>query len=278
MDKNAHSLQLTEGYRVSRRNTSIVCAIALAWSASQFDIKALSLDTIGSVDLTNATIPLILAITAIYTFLRSIIEYAMQPKLVRQWKLAQIDFKLLVWLVRATALALGVSGLSRSLEAIGAAAILMLVLLVVALVFWFVGTLALTPLFIMMHKKYRRSYSPVPHVMDAMGLSGLLVGVSLCIAFIGLGMASLYYEPLRLHWLTVPSHISVTIAVLTAIAVVLSIAVQEIWYPNLFAYEPDFTTTRLPDGTIGVTFHKPPFADHDTPPQNSTVRPTEWPG
>jgi hypothetical protein len=46
--------QLSEGYRSARRMTSLFCAIALAWSAAQFELKALSLGYFGNIDLSRA--------------------------------------------------------------------------------------------------------------------------------------------------------------------------------------------------------------------------------
>ncbi len=278
MDKESHFLQLTEGYRAARRNTSIVCAIALAWAASQFELKSLNLSTISSIDLANATIPVLLAMTGIYTFLRCTIEYAMQPTPVRRWSLARVDYKLTVWLVRGTALALGASGLYRSLETVLAVVVLALALFAVSMIFMFAGTLVLTPLFMKMRGKHRELYSPVPSVMDAMGWSALIIVGIICILLFGLGVASLHYQPLRLLWPVVPSHTAVAIAVLTAIAVVLSVALQYVWSDRLFLTE-EVTETRLSDGTIAVKFHASTSENPKAQSKNSVAQPLiEWPG
>lgn len=234
MDKNSQHLQLTEAYRASRRNISLACAITLAWAASQFELKTLSIGSIVTIDLTNATIPLILAAVIAYTFLRCMIEYAMQPILVRQWNLAQADFKLIVFLVRASALALGASGLYRSLDSVFTVAVLALALVILSLVFSFVGIFTITPIMIAIRKPQGR-HSIASRVIEADAWSQLIIVVSLCLMFVGLGIASLYYEPIRLLWPAVPSLIAVPMAVLTACAVVISVYLQPMWYRKLFA-------------------------------------------
>ncbi len=71
------SLRLSEGYRAARRLNSILCAITLAWSAAQFDIKTLSMKYIGSNDFSRASIPVILICTIAYTTTRCVLEFAM---------------------------------------------------------------------------------------------------------------------------------------------------------------------------------------------------------
>ena len=111
-------IQLAEGYRVARKNTSIFCALGLGWSAAQFDLKSISLGPAGNLDLSGASVAIILAGGIAYTMARCTIEFAMQTKEVRRWHLAQADFKLSVFVVRATVLILAASGLSRSVETV----------------------------------------------------------------------------------------------------------------------------------------------------------------
>jgi len=106
--------QLSEGYRAARRMNSFFCAIALAWSAAQFDLKTLSTGYVGNIDLSRASIPLIVASIIAYSTVRFVLEFKMQSVEVRRWGYAQTDFKISIYLVRFTILILAASGLSRS--------------------------------------------------------------------------------------------------------------------------------------------------------------------
>lgn len=110
VETNPPTLQISDGYRRARGTTSIFCAIALAWATAQVDFKTLSFGPAGSVDVPSASLPLILACAIAFAITRCTIEFAMQPEGVRRWSLAQADFKLTVFLVRAAALILGAGG------------------------------------------------------------------------------------------------------------------------------------------------------------------------
>jgi hypothetical protein len=71
-------------------------------------------------------------------------------------------------------------------------------------------------------------------------------------------------------WTVLPSQTAVTIFVVAAIVVVISIYFQRIWYMKLFAYQAPFTTTQLADGTIGVSFHEGMKGVQPTQDQSST--------
>ena len=92
-----------------------------------------------------------------------------------------------------------------------------------------------------------------------MAWSELMVLILVVALLVALGVASLEYEPLRSLWTAPPSPIAVAIFVAAAIAVVISLKFQEFWEGKLFARPAPYTTTKMPDGTIGVTFH------HDQP-------------
>ena len=127
-------MEITNGYRNARRNTSILCGISLAWSTAQFEFKSLSFGPIDSVDLSSASIPLVLACGILYVLTRCIIEFAMQPIDVRRWNLAQIDFKITVYLVRIALLFLAAGGLYRSVKTIAIATFLLLITTFILLV------------------------------------------------------------------------------------------------------------------------------------------------
>lgn len=106
--------EISSDYRNSRKATSIFCGIGLAWSAAQFEIKNLSLGSLGNVDIENASIPILIGILCLYTMFRTSLEYMMQPKTVRRWSLAKLDYRVTWYLVRFTLVVLTVSAIARS--------------------------------------------------------------------------------------------------------------------------------------------------------------------
>ena len=110
------TLTIGTDYRSARRLTSLFCAVGLGWSAAQFELTSVSLGSVGVIDVTNGSIPLILACAIVYMTIKSIIGFGMQPKEVRRWSLAQLDCKLCWFLVRATLLMLAAGGLHRSVD------------------------------------------------------------------------------------------------------------------------------------------------------------------
>ena len=105
--------------------------------------------------------------------------------------------------------------------------------------------------------------------MEAEGWAALATVVLLSVLFVALGVASLQYKPLLSFWTAPPTPTAVVVFVLTGIAVIISVYVQSIWTRTLFLKEAPFTTTRLPDGTIGVTFRQSRTSDQPVQSENS---------
>ena len=112
MDNNV--IEISSAYRNSRRNTSILSGIGIAWSAAQFEIKTMSLGTLGGVNIETASIPIIVGVLCIYTMTRCTLEYMMQTKDVRRWQLAQIDYRITLYLVRFTIVVLTAATVART--------------------------------------------------------------------------------------------------------------------------------------------------------------------
>jgi len=246
-------VQISDAYRRARRNTSVLCAIALAWSAAQFDVKSLNVGPAGTVDLSNASVPLVLACGIIYTLARCTIEFAMQPVDVRRWYLAQVDFKITVFLVRATILMLAAGGIYRSVETVAYVAVAVLLMLFAFGLLFVVGIFSIAPILLWIKPP---KGSPVWRIMEAEGWSRIIVSILLVTSLVGLGIASLRYEPLRSLWTVPPTPTAVAIFVVATIVVVISIFAQSTLYRKLFVYEAPFTETKLSDGTIGISFRK----------------------
>lgn len=250
-------MEITNAYRRTRRNTSVLCGIGLAWSTAQFEFKSLNFGPIDSVDLSSASIPLILACGILYTMTRCTIEFAMQSDDVRRWRLAQTDFKINLYLVRFALLFLAAGGLYRSVKTAVYIAIAIILLLVGSAFLMFIGMIILTPLRMAIRERRGRP-SAVSAVVEAEGWSILITVVLLFAVFVTLSVASIQYEPIRSLWIVVPSPLAIAIFVVTAIIMVFSIGVEKTLCEKLFAYESesDVILSPRPDGTFGVTFKR----------------------
>ena len=250
------SLSIGLEYRDSRRLTSLYCAIGLGWSTAQFELESLNFGPAGMVDVSNASIPLMLTCGIIYMTAKSIVGYAMQPEVVRRWHLAQIDCRIFLFLVRTTLLMLAAGGLHRSVDTFIFVAIGALTIVFGSFLAVFLGTMLLVPLILAIRKAIGRPYrgaSPVPYISEASAWSELIVIVLLVALLVVLGFASIEYDPLLRLWTERPAPIAVTVLVVTAIAVVVSYWLQRLGERKLFA-QPTPKLTKLPDGRIGVSF------------------------
>ncbi|MDP3097084.1 MAG: hypothetical protein Q8M86_03980 [Syntrophales bacterium] len=246
--------QLSEGYRAARRMNSFFCAIALAWSAAQFDLKNLSIGYIGNIDLSRASIPLILACVIAYSTVRFTLEFKMQSVEVRRWGYAQTDFKISIYLVRFTILILAASGLSRSVNTIIYVLLAAVGVFLLFFIFLFVGTIVLSFFFITL-RNLRGYHSAAAGAGESLAWAHLVSMCFLSVGFLALGIASLQYEPLLSLWTTPPSPIAVGVFVFACIVTMVSLLIQSRWYEDLFVIPPDFVETTLPNGHKRRTYH-----------------------
>lgn len=247
--------QLSVGYRTARRMNSFFCAIALAWSTAQFDFKTLSTGWVGNIDLSRASIPLILASIIAYSTIRYVLEFKMQSVEVRRWGYAQTDFKISIYLVRFTILILAASGLSRSVNTIIYVMLMAVAVFVLFFIFLFVGTMVLSFFFITLRNLRRYHSAAAAGAGEALAWAQLVSICVLAVGFIVLGIASLRYEPLLSFWTTPPSPVAVGIFVFACIGVMFSLLIQGRWYKDLFVIPPNFTEEILPNGRKSTTFH-----------------------
>jgi hypothetical protein len=196
---------------------------------------------------------LILACGIIYTLARCTIEFAMQPDDVRRWHLAQVHFKITVFLVRATILMLAAGGIYRSVETVAYVAVAVLLILCASGLLLAAGVFAISPILLWLKPP---KGSPVGRIFEAEWWSMLIVGFLLVTSLVGFGVASLQFEPLRSLWTVAPSPTAVAIFVVVAIVVVISVFSQSALYRKLFAYEPPYVERKLPDGTIEITLRE----------------------
>ena len=250
---------LSDAYRRSRNKVSLFCGIGLAWSAAQFELKKISLGEVGELDLSGASIPLLIAFCILYLFIRCIIEFAMQQKEVRRWRLAGFDFKLTWNLVRGSLLMLAASGLNRSTTTVAYIAISVIVFLLLSFLFQIVGVFVLTPLLISIRSRQGR-YSVAFSVFAAEGWGRLVLLILTVAALITIAFAILQYPPLYKLWPTPPNPIAIWVATITAIVVLISFTFEEKYMEKLFALveidKDGVVTTYNEGGEKGIVFKK----------------------
>lgn len=246
-------LQLSDGYRAGRRNLAVFCALALAWSAAQFEIRALNVAFLGEVDLSRASIPLILFCVVAYSLFRLALEYAMQAVEIRRWSYAQIDFKTSLFLARVTIVVLPASILDRSLYTIIYVIIGGGIILSLASVATFIATMLIMPVMLYVRSRQGR-HGVAARAIESVAWAQIVVVFTLIVGLIVLGVASVIYQPLASVWTTPPSPFAIIFFVIGCIVVIVSIYTEDVWSNKLFAMPPPFTDRRLPDGRLVRSF------------------------
>ena len=187
-----------------------------------------------------------------YAMTRCVLEFVMQPVEVRRWNLAQVDFKITVFLVRAAALILGAGVLFRSIEIIAIVVFSVLTLLVVTFLLIASGVLALAPLRIRLgRRKGLRGASPVWAVQEAESLAALISEFVLVSLVVAVGVGFFAYEPLRSLLVVPPTAINATFFMVTWIAVILSAYLQPFWSEKIFVA---YTDEPQLDGSVVRTY------------------------
>ena len=248
--------ELSESFRGARRSLIALCAVSLAWSTAQFSFGEVSIDAAGiTVDLKNASIPLLLGMGLGYLTWRWVVEYAMMPRQVRRWPLAQLDFRVVSVVARFSLLALTAGALDRSLRSVGIVAGLLVALAVVvsllSVILMFTVT---TP--IRMWARRRADRDSAASAVEEGIVWAVVFGVFLTVAgTIALGIASYRYEPLRLAIWPVPPHpVAVGVFMFTLISTFLSYWLIKPVTSHLFAERPNYWTERMDDGSLRVRF------------------------
>lgn len=241
-------LQLTEGYRIARRTTSLVCMIAIAWSTAQFEIRTVNAGFLNNLELTNDSIPIILISVVAYVCIRFIIEFCMQPLEVRRWKAAQIDFKLSIALVQLTIVLLSASGLRRSVSTILYLALGTLILLIFSLMVLIIFMVLVS--FLRAWFMNPDGKSALSNVFKSFAWAEAISVFCLVALLICLAYASLRFEPLLSLWESTPSPLALYSFLAGYIVVALSVYSEPIWLSSLFKSEPRYLEQKLLDGTI----------------------------
>jgi hypothetical protein len=249
---------LSEPYRTARRTLVAVCGVCLAWSTAQFSLDQFRADAAGvTVNLSNASVPLLLGATLVYLTGRWTMEFAMMPRHVRRWPLAQLDFRAVSIVARFALLALTAGALDRSLRSVVGVTILLAALALVLAVLTTILMFVTMPV-----RMWARERAGVPSAAsasaEALMWAVVFAVVLITVGNIALGVAIYRYEPLQVAIWPVPPH---PIA-LAAFLLVLNFTFISFWLMRpvlnrLFAERPPYRTERAPDGTLQVTFVAP---------------------
>lgn len=251
-DPNANR-SLSDPCRIARRNLIAVCGLCLAWSTAQFALANPRIDVAGmSLDLKDASIPLLLGIILIYLTVRWGVEFAMMPRHVRRWPLAQLDFRMVLLIARLCLLLIASSALDRSLWTVVRVVAALGLLTVVSAVFSF-GFLFVT----MPIRMRARVRANKPSAASAVFEAGYWAGIfAVCVSIssiVGLGFVSYHYEPIRSAiWPVPPDPVALSIFVLTLTGTFVSHWLLKPVIRRLFAERPSYYTERLPDGSLGI--------------------------
>lgn len=252
-DPNADR-ELGDSYRAARRSLVAVCALGLGWSTAQFTPADLQLDVGGvSMDFGSASVPVIIAASLLYLTARWIFEFAMMPRLVRRWPLAQLDFRFVLAIARFSLLAVAAGALERSIKMI----VLLVTLLGVLTVVSFLLSLLLMFLTVPV-RMWARSRAQRISAANAV-IEGIVwaAAFSICLtmlSIIAVGIGS-YYEPLRsAFWGTPPDPIALGLFLTALVGFFLSHWLLRPIIRQVFAERPAYYTERGADGTLRVTF------------------------
>jgi hypothetical protein len=253
-DPNANR-SLSDPIRAARRSLMVVCGLCLAWSSAQFTIGSPSINVSGiSVDLKAESIPIVLAVLLIYLTVRWGVEFAMMPRLIRRWTLAQFDFRMVLFISRLSLLAVAAGALDRSLWTI-VLIVTSLVLLAVASVL-FVSILMFVTMPVRMWARARAGRESAASAAFEAVYWAILFSVCITVVgIIGLGIASYRYEPLReAIWRLPPNPVAFSVFVFTLIAVFLSHWLLKPVTRLIFAERPGYYTERDHDGNLRIHF------------------------
>ena len=252
-------MEIADAYRKARRNTFIFCGISMAWSAAQFELKSLNIGAMGKVDISGASMPIILACLIIYAMIRCTLEFMMQPNEIRRWNLAQIDYRITLNLVRISLLTIAAATASRSIESVFGVTVAALVFYVSY--FFLVVILIFIIMPLKMYIGHRKGRTSIASIAIEAGFSSMfIVAILYLLFFITLGFSAINYLPIFDLLPPIPNQISTFVFSITAIIITFSFFCEGIILKKIFAFEPKHIVEerKLPDGTIGVTFKDNP--------------------
>ena len=169
----------------------------------------------------------------------------MQSVEVRQWRPAQLDFVLLLYLVRISVAMLGVSGLSRSLKAVAYTAAAGVGILVSFMALIFLGLI----LYMLLMNFGGRKKTIASIVLAGIAWGELIAIFTISAVIIGLGFAAGYSEFVRSFFPAPPDPAAMIFMACMAVLVVWSFTLATSLAAKLFAVPPTFTEIEI-GGTL----------------------------
>jgi hypothetical protein len=242
---------LPESLTAARRNLAAVSGVAIAWATAQFATNSSKLEIGGvAVELNIASIPILLAVAILYLMFRWGMEYAMMPRTLRRWPLAQLDFKIVSLISRFALLAVAAGALDRSVIAILRITLGLGILATGSLILSIILIFVTMP--IRMWARHRADRMSVASAaFEAFFWAGLFAVLISIVSFIAFGIASYTYVPLRdVIWQKPPNPVALSLFFFTLIAVFLSHWLLNPITAKLFGKRPNYTTTDHPDGGL----------------------------
>ncbi len=107
--------ELSDAYRTARRNLVAICGFSWVWACLQFTTDNPVVSFAGiTIELSGLAWPPVLCFTLIYLGYRWGMEFAMMPRHMRRWPLAQLDFRIISNLTRVSLLAIASGMVERS--------------------------------------------------------------------------------------------------------------------------------------------------------------------
>ena len=246
---------LSEPYRAARRILVALCALSTAWSSAQFGPDNLRLTALGmTADLQHSAIPVLLGAAIAYSTLRWIVEFAMMPRHVRRWRLAQADFRLVSIIVRLSVLVLSAGALDRSSRTLATVGLALGGLTLAALLLTLMLMLLTVPVRLRARQRAGR-ISAASAAVEAVFWAGLFAAVLAVGAFSVTAIASYWSVTLRqVLWRGVPDPVALAAFTFLVMLVFLSPWLLRPLVAMLFSKRPPYWTERMPDGSLAVHY------------------------
>lgn len=246
---------LTDPVRAARRMLVIVSGLCIAWSTAQFTITNHRIEIASvSLDFKDASIPIVLAVVLMYLAARWVIEFAMMPRHIRRWPLAQLDFKMVLTIAKFALLFLAAGALDRSLWTV-LIVVFSIGLLAIGSIILSIPLLFVTMPVRMKARSKAARISAANAASEAVFWAGLFAVCITVLSVVGLGIASYYYAPWReAIWDVPPNPFALSLFVFILIGVFISHWLLLPLTNLLFAIKPSYYTERNSDGTLAYHF------------------------
>ena len=264
------NLNLSDVYRKARRNSVVISSLSIAWSLSQINIKSfLSFGEINE----NSSVLIILLALVLYSIFRMSIEYLMQDRRVRRWKLAKIDFSVAYYIAVFSVPSLLITMVVRSIYVSIFIIFIAVMLAVIIPLFEFLGTIIIMPALLIIRKKIRKGPVSVANTaMMSMGYSYLITLLVIVISFFY--SMQFIYDYHFLLGLDSPPSLGQTLF-LTVMGLVIFIWIKlfnKRFLRMLFDHQEIYTMVKCPttDGEYAITWEENPDYDLDKEPERET--------